>query len=195
MTAQGLWNTAAALPHCAARRYNLIMAERPSIPASTASTTRGHAVEIADLAALDALAVRLAQPAETGDTFLLRGELGAGKTTFARAFIVALARREKVIPPDDVPSPTFTLMQSYDLGRIQVFHFDLFRLKSAEEALELGIEDACADGIALIEWPERLGRMIPADHIEMDLAIMGEGRRQVTISACGRAAGRYAEFA
>ena len=171
------------------------MAERPSIPLPTAGAAHGQAVEIADLAVLDALAARLAQPAGTGDTFLLRGELGAGKTTFARAFIVALARRENVPPPDDVPSPTFTLMQSYELGRVQVFHFDLFRLKSADEALELGIEDACADGIALIEWPERLGRMIPADRIEMDLAITGEGRRRATVRACGRAAGRYAEFA
>lgn len=86
-------------------------------------------------------------------------------------------------------------MQSYELGRVQVFHFDLFRLKSADEALELGIEDACADGIALIEWPERLGRMVPADRIEMDLAITGEGRRRATIQACGRAADHYAEFA
>jgi len=165
------------------------MAEPSSIPATA------HTVDVADLAALDALAARLAQPAETGDTFLLRGELGAGKTTFARAFIVALARRENAPPPDDVPSPTFTLMQSYDLGRLQVFHFDLFRLKSAEEALELGIDDACADGIALIEWPERLGSSIPADRIEMDLAIVGQGHRRATIRARGRPASRYAEFA
>lgn len=166
------------------------MAEPSSIPVSAA-----HTVDIADLVALDRLAARLAQPAATGDTFLLRGELGAGKTTFARAFIVALARRENAPPPDDVPSPTFTLMQSYDLGRIQVFHFDLFRLKSAEEAQELGIEDACADGVALIEWPERLGGFIPADRIEMDLAIVDEGRRRATIRVRGRAASRYAEFA
>ncbi len=178
------------MPHGTAGRYNLTMADNRDRFAASFPT-----VEIADLTALDGLAARLAQPAATGDTFLLRGELGAGKTTFARAFIVALARRENVTPPDDVPSPTFTLMQSYDLGRVQVFHFDLFRLKSAEEALELGIEDACADGIALIEWPERLGGMIPADRIEMELAITGEGRRRATISACGHTASRYAEFA
>jgi tRNA threonylcarbamoyladenosine biosynthesis protein TsaE len=186
------------LPHRGARRYNLVMADRrdPScIPApETAASPRG-VIEIADLAGLDVLAARLAGPARVGDTFALSGELGAGKTALARAFIGALAVRERVMRPSDVPSPTFTLMQSYEIGHLQVFHFDLFRLKSAEEALELGIEDACADGIALIEWPERLGRYLPANRIDVRLAITGEGSRRAEIEPRGCVSERYREFA
>jgi tRNA threonylcarbamoyladenosine biosynthesis protein TsaE len=152
-------------------------------------------VDVVDLAALAALAGRLAAPARTGDTFALSGDLGAGKTALARAFIGALAEREGIAAPDDVPSPTFTLMQSYEIGGVQVFHFDLYRLKSAEEALELGIEDACADGIALIEWPERLGRYLPSDRIDVHLVITGEGSRRAEIALQGRARERYGAFA
>jgi len=168
--------------------------DRPSVPAPHAAAP-GRAVDIADLAALDALAIRLAAPARTGDTFALSGELGAGKTAFARAFIGALAKREGVPAPGDVPSPTFTLMQSYEIGALQLFHFDLYRLKSAEEALELGIEDACAEGIALIEWPDRLGRYLPSDRIDVRLAVTGESSRRAEIAAHGRTRERYGEFA
>lgn len=159
------------------------------------AAARLRAVAVADLAALAALAARLAAPARPGDTFALFGELGAGKTALARAFIGALAEREGVAAPGEVPSPTFTLMQSYEIGCVQVFHFDLYRLKSAEEALELGIEDACADGIALIEWPERLGRYLPFDRIDVRLAITGEGSRRAEIAPRGRMRERYGEFA
>lgn len=151
-------------------------------------------VEIADLTALDALAARLAQPAKAGDTFMLSGELGAGKTTFSRAFIGALAKRENVAPPSDVPSPTFTLMQSYEIGRMQVFHFDLFRLRNEDEVLELGIEDASYEGIALIEWPDRLGRHMPRDRLDIALAVTGESSRRATIRAHGAMAERYKEL-
>ena len=159
------------------------------------SAAPGRAIAIADLAGLDALAARLAVPARTGDTFALSGDLGAGKTALARAFIRALAKRENVAPPGEVPSPTFTLMQVYDIGPLEVFHFDLYRLKNADEALELGIEDACADGIALIEWPERLGRCLPPDRIDVGLVITGEGSRSAEIAAHGRIRDRYREFA
>jgi tRNA threonylcarbamoyladenosine biosynthesis protein TsaE len=173
------------------------MADRPhrsSVSASDAAAS-GRVPAISDLLALDALAVRLAAPARPGDTFALMGELGAGKTALARAFIGALARREGAAEPEDVPSPTFTLMQSYELGDMQVFHFDLYRLKSPEEALELGIEDACAEGVALIEWPERLGRYLPPDRIDVRLAITGSCSRQADIVAHGRLRERYGEFA
>jgi tRNA threonylcarbamoyladenosine biosynthesis protein TsaE len=148
-------------------------------------------VEIADLAALDVFAACLAGPVRAGDTFTLTGELGAGKTTFARAFIAALAKRENVAPPADVPSPTFTLMQSYEIGSMQVFHFDLYRLKNAEETLELGIEDTAYEGIALIEWPERLGPYMPRDRLDIDLTIVSEGARRATLQAHGNMAQRY----
>lgn len=165
-----------------------------SVPAPDA-VALGRAIDVADLAALGELAVRLAAPAQPGDTLALFGELGAGKTALSRAFIGALAKREGVEAPGDVPSPTFTLVQSYDIGNLQVFHFDLYRLKSADEALELGIEDACADGIALIEWPERLGRYLPSDRVDVRLAITGESRRRAEIAAHGRTRKRYREVA
>jgi tRNA threonylcarbamoyladenosine biosynthesis protein TsaE len=163
-----------------------------SVPGSAAL---GGAIAIADLAGLDALAARLTAPVATGDTFALSGELGAGKTALARAFIGALAKRENVDPPGEVPSPTFTLMQVYDIGPLEVFHFDLYRLKNADEALELGIEDACAGGIALIEWPERLGSYLPPNRVDVGLVITGEGSRRAEIAAHGRTRDRYREFA
>jgi tRNA threonylcarbamoyladenosine biosynthesis protein TsaE len=119
---------------------------------------------LASLAATEALAVRIAGLARPPDVVALRGGLGAGKTSFARLFIAARAGR-----PLEVPSPTFTLVQSYDLPGGTIWHFDLFRLKLADEAWELGIEQAFADGISLIEWPERLGALLPEDRLDLTL--------------------------
>ncbi len=105
-----------------------------------------------DETATEALGRRLADAACPGDVIALEGPLGAGKTTLARAFI-----RHLTSPGEDVPSPTFTLVQTYAAARAPIWHFDLFRLSHADEAIELGIEDAFAEGIVLIEWPERLG--------------------------------------
>jgi tRNA threonylcarbamoyladenosine biosynthesis protein TsaE len=121
------------------------------------------AIELPDEAATAALAAEVAALAEPGDVIALKGELGAGKTTFARAFIRARGAR------DEVPSPTFTLVQVYDDGGTTIWHFDLYRLRSPEEAWELGIEDAFADGISLIEWPERLGPLLPRRRLEIAL--------------------------
>lgn len=121
-------------------------------------------IELPDEAATAALAVRIAGLARPGDVIALKGELGAGKTSFARAFIRARGCREQV------PSPTFTLVQLYEVGDATVWHFDGYRLRDPEEAWELGIEDAFRDGISLIEWPERFGRLIPARRLEITLA-------------------------
>ena len=105
------------------------------------------------------------------DVIALRGDLGAGKTVFARAFIRARTR-----PDEEVPSPTFTLVQVYEpAGRADaaIWHFDLFRLATAEDALELGIEDAFGGAISLIEWPERLGRLLPASRLDADAVASG----------------------
>ena len=133
-----------------------------------------------DPAATERLAAIIAGQARAGDAILLSGDLGAGKTHFARAFINALTP-----DPEDVPSPTFTLVQTYDaLAQavpVRIWHFDLYRLKSPEETLELGIDEVFAEGIALIEWPDRLGYFKPREHLELRLAITGEGARQATL--------------
>ena len=108
------------------------------------------------------LARRLAAIARPGDVIALRGELGAGKTSFARAFIRTLAGDDV-----EVPSPTFMLAQTYPPG---IWHFDLYRLGTPEEAWEIGIEEAFAGGIALIEWPDRLGPLLPARRLDITLA-------------------------
>ena len=101
----------------------------------------------------------------------LSGDLGAGKTTLARALIRAMAGD----PALEVPSPTFTLVQSYE-GRVPIHHFDLYRLTSPEELDELGLDEALSDGAALIEWPERAGEALPKNAIRIELTHRDEGR-------------------
>jgi tRNA threonylcarbamoyladenosine biosynthesis protein TsaE len=120
-------------------------------------------VDLPDEAATEAFAARVSALAAVGDVIALKGDLGAGKTSFARAFIRSRGAVE------EVPSPTFTLLQIYELAEAAIWHFDLYRLKSAEEAWELGIEDAFSDGISLIEWPERLGSLLPQRRLEITL--------------------------
>ena len=115
-----------------------------------------------------ALAVGIAGMARAGDTIGLAGVLGAGKTTFARAFVNARAKAAGA-GPVEVPSPTFTLVQPYDIGGTTIHHFDLYRVDAHEEALELGIEDAFATGISLVEWPDRLGPLLPGNALLVTL--------------------------
>jgi tRNA threonylcarbamoyladenosine biosynthesis protein TsaE len=137
-------------------------------------------VDLADEKATEALAAQLAALALPSDVIALSGELGAGKTCFARAFIRARGGEESV------PSPTFTLAQTYELPRGAVWHFDLYRLRAAEEAWELGIEDAFHGGISLIEWPERLGSLLPARRLRIALDFgPTPGARRATLSPGG----------
>jgi tRNA threonylcarbamoyl adenosine modification protein YjeE len=119
---------------------------------------------LADETATASLAVALAAQARPGDVLTLSGVLGAGKTSFARFFIRALGIGE------EVPSPTFTLVQTYETTRGTVWHFDLYRLTSPEEVWELGFEEALIDGIILIEWPERIGALLPRERLDLTLA-------------------------
>lgn len=119
-----------------------------------------------------ALGARLGARLQRGDVVCLTGGLGAGKTTLARGAIAAWTGETQ-----EVPSPTYTLVQTYDGERGQLWHVDLYRLKRAEEALELGLEDAFADAACLIEWPERLEGMLPRDRLDIALEPQGEGRR------------------
>ncbi len=134
-----------------------------------AAETEVVELALSDLAATEALAGQIAALARRGDILGLVGALGTGKTTFARAFIAARARRLGVTAPAEVPSPTFTLVQIYELPEAPVWHIDLFRLEKPEEAWELGIEEAFAEAIALIEWPECLGALLPTEHLEVGL--------------------------
>jgi tRNA threonylcarbamoyladenosine biosynthesis protein TsaE len=110
------------------------------------------------------LAGQLAQMAHAGDVIALSGGLGAGKTRLARAFIGALMDEA-----EEVPSPTFTLVQTYESLAGSIWHFDLYRVDRPDEVFELGFEEALAEGISLIEWPERLRGMLPADRLEIAL--------------------------
>jgi len=121
-------------------------------------------IDLADEAATAALGARLAAVARPRDVLLLHGDLGMGKSALARGFVRAVAPET-----DEVPSPTFTLVQTYPGDRGTIWHFDLYRLKQPDEIWELGFEDALVDGILLIEWPDRLGGLAPRDRLDLTL--------------------------
>jgi tRNA threonylcarbamoyladenosine biosynthesis protein TsaE len=123
--------------------------------------------------ATEALGATLAARLKPGDVVGLKGDLGAGKTTLARAIIRAAAADPDLI----VPSPTFTLVEVYDTPRGSYWHFDLYRLDDPQQVYELGWEEALAEGIVLLEWPERLGALLPK-HLSVTLELASDdGRR------------------
>ena len=151
-----------------------------SAPLPTCAPVR---LALPDLEATRAFARIVAGLARSGDTIGLAGVLGAGKTTFARTFVNARAEAAGA-DPVEVPSPTFTLVQPYDIGGTTVHHFDLYRVDSPEDALELGVEDAFATGISLVEWPERLGSLMPENALLVTLLQgPGEDARDAEIDA------------
>lgn len=141
----------------------MAIAKKPTIsihePTDLSADT-GLTLNVADEEGTCRLAAALASVAGLGDVIALVGDLGAGKTVFARAFIrarAAAAGREV----SEVPSPTFTLVQQYDLGREVLWHADLYRIEDVSEIDELGLDEALADGILLVEWPDRWGDRLP----------------------------------
>ena len=130
------------------------------------------ALHLPDEAATVSFAEDVASCLAPGDVVALSGGLGAGKTTFARALIRAVADDPRL----DVPSPTFTLVQTYEAGRLPIAHFDLYRLSGPEEIDEIGLDEALATGAALIEWPDRAASRLPPDRLDIAFAIAGEGR-------------------
>ncbi len=126
---------------------------------------------LSDPEATAALGERLATVLRAGDTVLLDGPIGAGKSHLARALI-----RARLGGMEDVPSPTFTLVQTYDDGGTEIWHADLYRLTHPDEVLELGLDDAFATAICLVEWPDRLGGHVPPDALHLRLSAQGEGR-------------------
>ncbi|MEL6641334.1 MAG: tRNA (adenosine(37)-N6)-threonylcarbamoyltransferase complex ATPase subunit type 1 TsaE [Pseudomonadota bacterium] len=132
-------------------------------------------------------ASRMAKVLRAGDTVLLEGHIGAGKSAFARALIWNWAGTEI-----EVPSPTFTLVQTYDLPKAEVWHCDLYRLTHPDDLFELGIEDAFENAVCLIEWPDRLGDAAPPDALTLHFEAT-ESHHQVTFSAEGRWADRLGD--
>jgi tRNA threonylcarbamoyladenosine biosynthesis protein TsaE len=130
-----------------------------------------------DIAATEALAARLAATARPGDSILLEGPLGAGKTTFARAFLRAAAGDKKL----DVPSPSFTLVQIYDTRIGPIHHYDLWRIDDANALAELDWDEA-RDGVVLVEWPDRLGALRPADALTIVFELREGDARQATLT-------------
>ena len=120
--------------------------------------------------------IELAADLRAGDVVLLRGDLGTGKTCFARGVAMGLGVR-----PEEVRSPTFTLINPYQ-GRVPVHHIDLYRIDAESELDELGLEEILgADGVALVEWPERLGRYLPQRAVRVGIADLGGTSRRITI--------------
>ena len=128
------------------------------------------AAELADEAATLALGARLGEMLRPGDFVCLRGGLGAGKTTLARGAV------RRVAEEHEVPSPTFTLVQTYDAGGFELWHADLYRLEAPEEVHALGLLAVRDEVAALVEWPERLGPLLPPDALEVELMHEGDGR-------------------
>ncbi|MDE0814093.1 MAG: tRNA (adenosine(37)-N6)-threonylcarbamoyltransferase complex ATPase subunit type 1 TsaE [Alphaproteobacteria bacterium] len=142
-----------------------------------------HQINLSTLDATKDLAARIAKCLRVGDIVALKGPLGAGKTTLARYIIQGLGWMES-----EIPSPTFTLAQEYDFSKFTLWHFDMYRLEAPEDALEIGVEEAFATGVSLIEWPERLGGYLPLQRLDVTLSFRNdagrddEGARQVELN-------------
>lgn len=131
---------------------------------------------LVDEAATTEFASALASNLKPGDTILLEGPVGAGKTHFARGLIQSVLHR-----PEDVPSPTFTLVQTYDTQMGEIWHADLYRVSSTDELEELGLWDAFDQAICLIEWPDRLGHDAPAHALTITFASSETDSRRVEL--------------
>jgi len=149
-------------------------------------------MRLADEAATERLGAAIAAALRPGEAVCLSGPLGAGKSTLARALIRALTA-----PDEEVPSPTFTLVQFYEGARLKVAHFDLYRLSNPDEAYEIGLTEALDDGAAVIEWPERLAGHLPGDRLDVGIAFDEDGGlvgRRATLTPHGAWEGREVGF-
>jgi tRNA threonylcarbamoyladenosine biosynthesis protein TsaE len=138
----------------------------------TSSTTADRVIQLPTEADTAELGAKLARLAQAGDCILLEGPIGAGKSHLARSFIQArLGRLE------EVPSPTFTLVQVYPADGVEIWHADLYRLAHPDEVWELGLDEAFEHAITLVEWPDRLGAHLPEGALRIRLEPLGDGRR------------------
>ena len=130
--------------------------------------------------ATQGIAESLADNLGTGDTILLTGDLGTGKTLFARSLIQKRLHAAGLF--EDVPSPTFTLVQTYHDGLTEIWHADLYRLSNPFDVIELGLLDAFEDAICLVEWPDRLGEYAPSDALAVEITATNTDKRQIAFS-------------
>ena len=168
-------------------RKERVQSLRPALsrwgPAGYKSRVAGFEtiVTLSDETATAELGARIARGLEPGDAVLLKGDLGAGKTTLARAILRALGVE------GHVPSPTFTLVQAYQAQDLPVFHYDLYRIENPRELAELGIDDALDDGVLLVEWPERgFPQRLAADALTVTLTQGSASTREAHISGPAR---------
>ncbi len=126
---------------------------------------------LTDEAQMLALGAKLIKPLSAGQTVCLTGGLGAGKTTLARGMI------QSVLGDIDVPSPTYTLVQTYNMPDYELWHCDMYRLDRPEDGYELGLIDAFEEALCLIEWPDKLGDLIPVGALHIDIKFEGEARK------------------
>jgi tRNA threonylcarbamoyl adenosine modification protein YjeE len=155
----------------------------------TTSGGSSYTVALASQQATERFAIDIAAALEPGDLVTLSGDLGAGKTTFARAAIRTLAENSAIA----VPSPTFTLMQNYDLPRFPLIHADLYRLEGPGELAELGFDDLPKNAVVLLEWPDRAAGFLPADRLDIAFTLApqaGPEHRNVRVTGYGAMAPR-----
>lgn len=147
-------------------------------PADTALSSAR--ILLPDPVATTQLGQRLCDVLRPGDPVLLSGPIGAGKSHLARAVIRELMARAGA-PPEDIPSPTYTLVQTYECGDAEVWHADLYRLSGPDEIVELGLDAAFDEAICLVEWPDRLGDLTPPQALHIALAAIepGDGRQAI----------------
>lgn len=147
-------------------------------------------IHLADEAATARLGAALAGVLRDGEAICLEGPLGAGKSTLARALV-----RTLTTPDEDVPSPTFTIVQFYEAAAFPLAHFDLYRLSSPDEAFEIGLDEALDEGAVLIEWPQRLAGRLPPDRLDIEISLEDGGEaRRARLTPHGAWKGRTLEF-
>jgi tRNA threonylcarbamoyladenosine biosynthesis protein TsaE len=157
----------------------------------SAASSPVRSLFLPDEAANEPLGARIAAALAPRALVAVPGEYGAGKTCLARAVIAGLMGA-----PEEVPSPTFTLVQTYDTPKGPLWHFDLYRLSAPDEVWELGFEEALAEGMSLIEWPERLGRLLPAPRLDLTLRFADQpGARHADLVGHGHWAQRLDRLA
>lgn len=147
--------------------------------------------DLASEAATTALGHALSARLDAGDLILLRGDLGAGKTALARAIVQAHLARYGI--EEDVPSPTFTLVQTYESPELLIAHVDLYRIEDASELRELGLAEIADEGVVIVEWPERAEagiRRLSPDSLDISLTLMPEGLRRARLEGRGSWAAR-----